>query len=290
MKHLKFILLALSALIISACAGKHPNPHDPYEGFNRPTHSFNTAFDKAISRPVAKGYTIVIPKKVRRGFGHAFSNLGDTRTAVIDLTQGRLSAAIESIHRFVFNSTFGVLGFIDLTETFKLPEKHSNDFGTTLAKMGWANSNYLVIPFMGPSTSRDAVGVVGDVLATPYNYALNTWQAIGLTGTSLVHLRSELLDIDSVSKSAALDPYVFQREAYLQFRNQRLKDRGVKYIRSAHENEALLEDDDDNISIAELARQRNDGDYNLSEDLNAGSSMNDDGELSLSELARQRNQ
>ena len=132
--------------------------------------------------------------------------------------------------------------------------------GTTFAKMGWANSNYFVIPFVGPSTSRDTAGVVADIFANPATYAFNDWQAVGLYTVGLVNLRSELLDVDSVTKSAALDPYVFQREAYLQYRNQLLKNRGVKHIRSSHENEDNYDDygdDDAGLSIADLARQRN---------------------------------
>ncbi len=250
-------IIALAA-VTAACAGTPPNPYDPYEGFNRPAHSFNTALDNAITKPVAEGYVKVVPKTVRKGVGNALNNLGDTRNVVVNLTQGELTAAVESLHRFVFNSTFGLFGLIDLTELFNLPEKRTNDMGTTYAKMGWANSNYLVVPFMGPSTSRDTVGVISDVFATPYTYAFNEWVDLGVLVMGVVNVRSELLDVGSVTKSAALDPYVFQREAYLQYRNQQLKNRGVKYIRSSFDREEdLYDDDEEGLSIADLARQRN---------------------------------
>lgn len=261
MKYFRLLGTFLIAGIITACAGNPPNPYDPYEGYNRPTYAFNTAFDNAISKPVAKSYVKVIPKTVRTGVANSLGNLGDTHNTVVHVTQGEFLSALESVHRFVFNSTFGLLGFIDLTEIFNLPPKKQNDMGTTYAKMGWANSNYFVIPFVGPSTSRDTVGVVSDIFANPATYAFNDWQALGLYTVGLVNLRSELLDVDSVTKSAALDPYVFQREAYLQYRNQLLKNRGVKHIRSAHEREDSYddydEDDDAGMSIADLARQRN---------------------------------
>ncbi len=273
--HLVKPLVATATLLfIAACAGQ--NPHDPYEGYNRKVHAFNTAFDEAISRPVAKGYTIVVPQPVRRSFGHAFSNLDDTKVAVIDVTQGRFEKAAESLHRFVFNSTFGLLGFIDLTNAFNLPKKHTNDFGTTLAKYGWKKSNYFVIPFIGPSTPRDGIGVIGDIFARPYIYAMNKYASAGLTAASLVHLRSELLDVDSVSKKAALDAYVFQREAYLQYRNNLLQERGVKLTSKVDPADL---DDEDELSIAEMARRRHQIDGDEEEE-----------ELSLSELARQRNQ
>lgn len=260
MKYFRLPSILLLAGAITACAGNPPNPYDPYEGYNRSVHTFNTAFDRAISKPVAKGYVKVVPQTVRTGVSNALSNLGDTQNAVVNATQGEFLAALESIHRFVFNSTFGVLGLIDLTETFNLPEKRRNDMGTTYAKMGWANSNYLVIPVIGPSTSRDTVGLASDVLVNPTTYIFNNWQAIGFYTTGFVSIRSELLDIDSVTKSAALDPYVFQREAFLQYRNQQLRNRGVQHIRSAHEREESFNDNDDEdsgLSIAELARQRN---------------------------------
>lgn len=262
MKYLKYLGLFVAASFLGACAGNPPNPYDPYEGFNRPTYRFNTAFDKAITKPVAQGYVKVVPKPVRQGVGNALNNLGDTRNMVVNLTQGEVTPALESLHRFVFNSTFGLLGLVDVTELFNLPPKRVNDMGTTYAKMGWANSNYLVVPFMGPSTSRDTVGVISDAFATPYTYAFNEWVDLGVLVMGVVNLRSELLDVGAVTQSAALDPYVFQREAYIQYRNQQLKDRGVKYVKSAHEREMLLDDDnydeeDDSLSIADLARQRN---------------------------------
>lgn len=260
MKYLRILSLLTLSVVIAACAGNPPNPYDPYEGYNRPTYAFNTAFDDAISKPVAKGYVKVVPKTVRTGVANSLKNLGDTHNAVVNVTQGEFTAALESVQRFVFNSTFGLLGLVDVTELFNLPPKRVNDMGTTFAKMGWANSNYFVIPFVGPSTSRDTAGVVADIFANPATYAFNDWQAVGLYTVGLVNLRSELLDVDSVTKSAALDPYVFQREAYLQYRNQLLKNRGVKHIRSSHENEDNYDDygdDDAGLSIADLARQRN---------------------------------
>lgn len=261
MKYFRPLSILMITGIITACAGKNPNPYDPYEGYNRPTYEFNTAFDKAISKPVAEGYVAVVPQTARTGIANSLRNLGDTHNTVVHLTQGEFLSALESVHRFVFNSTFGLLGFIDLTDTFHLPPKNNNDMGVTFAKMGWANSNYFVIPFVGPSTSRDTVGTVTDIFVNPATYAFTDWQAVGLYTIGLVNLRSELLDVDSVSKSAALDPYVFQREAYLQYRNQYLKNHGVKHIRSAQEKESLFDDEyddeDSGMSIADLARQRN---------------------------------
>lgn len=260
MKYLRILSFLSLSVVIAACAGNPPNPYDPYAGYNKPVHSMNTAFDNAIAKPVAKSYVKIFPQVARDGVGNALSNLADTRYAAVNLTQGEFTAALESVQRFVFNSTFGLLGLVDVTELFNLPPKRVNDMGTTFAKMGWANSNYFVIPLAGPSTSRDTVGLVADVFASPYAYAFNDWVDLGVLITGAVNLRSELLEVDKVTKTAALDPYVFQREAYLQFRNQQLTNRGVKYIRSAHdkENAYNYEDDDDSgLSIAELARQRN---------------------------------
>ncbi len=276
------ILLSLTG-IIAACAGK--NPHDPYESYNRKMYAFNTAFDKAITKPVAEGYTKVVPEPIRKSVGHAFSNLGDTRTAVIDVTQGQFGKAVESVHRFVFNSTFGLLGFVDLTEPFNLPKKHTNDFGTTLAKYGWEKSNYFVIPFMGPSTPRDGVGVIGDIAATPHVYMANKYVNAGLTTAGLVQLRSELLDVDSVTKKAALDEYVFQREAYMQYRDNLLRERGA--IKS-NQNRAIDELEDEELSIAELARRRNQAEAGVPAPV-TDTDLDED-ELSLSDFARMRNQ
>lgn len=269
-----FIFLCL---FLSACAGKPHNPNDPYEGYNRKMHAFNTAFDKAISKPVAKGYTTVVPPTVRQGFGNAFRNLGDARVAVVDVTQGQFLGALESVHRFVFNSTFGLLGFIDLTKPFNLPEKHTNDIGTTLAKMGWRNSNYFVIPFIGPSTPRDTWGAVGDIAASPHYYVLNHYQSIGLTAASFIQLRSELLDVDAITKQAALDPYTFQREAYMQYRANVLRERGVEVSSSS------FVEDDEELSISELARQRHQGEASIN------TNTSDEETLSLKELAHKRN-
>jgi len=233
-------MLLLAALLISACAGTprqaavsgpegadvvagqaaSPPPerviNDPWEGWNRKVHRFNNAVDRAVVRPVARGYTRVVPRPLRTGVGNVFSNLGQPFSAVNALLQGKPKRAGQSLARFAINLTLGVGGLLDPASDANLPRGHE-DFGQTLAIWGWKRSRYLELPFFGPRTVRDSFGLGGDIAASPLRLIDDKPVRYGLVGLSLVDTRARLLSVDSL-REGAVDDYALVRDAWLQRR------------------------------------------------------------------------
>ncbi|WP_077927094.1 MlaA family lipoprotein [Wohlfahrtiimonas populi] len=246
---IKLSSLILGVLLLAGCAGN--NPADPYEKYNRKVYAFNTTLDEVLLKPVATGYRAVTPNLVRDGIGNAIDNLTEPRNMVNNLLQGRITAFLESTHRFVFNSTFGLGGLVDLTSTFKLPEYKASDFGMTLAYYGWEESSYFLLPFLPPRTFRDQVGLGVDVFITdPRVYVMDVKGEVIVAVVDNVNARSNLLEADKLSKKISLDNYVFQRESVLQHRNNQLRKSGIDVPDQSYNDE-----DDDEFSISDIARQ-----------------------------------
>ena len=245
---IKLSSLILGVLLLAGCAGN--NPADPYEKYNRKVYAFNTTLDEVLLKPVATGYRAVTPNIVRDGIGNAIDNLTEPRNMVNNLLQGRITAFLESTHRFVFNSTFGLGGLVDLTSTFKLPEYKASDFGMTLAYYGWEESSYFLLPFLPPRTFRDQVGLGVDVFITdPRVYVMDVKGEVVMAVIDNVNARSNLLEADKLSKRISLDNYVFQRESVLQHRNNQLKTAGIDIPDQSYN------DDENEFSISDIARQ-----------------------------------
>ncbi len=246
---IKLSSLILGVLLLAGCAGN--NPADPYEKYNRKVYAFNTTLDEVLLKPVATGYRAVTPNIVRDGVSNAIDNLTEPRNMVNNLLQGRITAFLESTHRFVFNSTFGLGGLVDLTSTFKLPEYKASDFGMTLAYYGWEESSYFLLPFLPPRTFRDQVGLGVDVFITdPRVYVMDVKGEVVVAIVDNVNARSNYLEADKLSKKISLDNYVFQRESVLQHRNNQLKKSGIDVPDQSYNDE-----DDDEFSISDIARQ-----------------------------------
>ncbi|OGV28224.1 MAG: ABC transporter [Legionellales bacterium RIFCSPHIGHO2_12_FULL_37_14] len=192
---------------------------DPYQSINRKVHNFNMAFDATFLKPPARLYTTVIPARVRAGINNIFTNIHMLPTMANDILQAEPMDTARDFWRFAINSTLGIGGIFDVAANpkgFNFPP-HSNDLGLTFAKWGNKTSPYFVIPFLGPSTYRDGMGMIFDyTLFTPYPYMayMVLYPAIGVR---YVDLRSQLLDQETLMRQA-LDPYIFIRDAYLQHR------------------------------------------------------------------------
>jgi len=214
-------------LALGGCASVPPNagsnPVDPYERFNRHMFAFNDGFDRAIAKPVAKGYTAVVPHPVRSCVGNFFANLFEIRNGVNSALQGQPRAVATTTGRFVVNTTAGVLGCFDVAKYLGW-ERNRQDFGLTLGKWGLTPGPYLVLPFLGPETFRDALGEIPDSFTDPVTYISPTKDWAIVYAVRFVDKRSQLLDATSLVDDAALDPYQFVRDAYLQQRRSRVYD------------------------------------------------------------------
>ncbi len=214
----------LSLMLLGGCASTH-NPRDPFEPVNRVIYHFNDGLDKAILKPAATVYKGVLPQFVRTGVTNFYNNLYDILTALNNLLQGKIADAASDVGRIALNTTVGVLGLFDVATEVGL-QKHKEDFGQTLGRWGIGDGPYLQIPFFGPSSFRDAVGTFGDFKVDPIRWIWRNHIATrnSLWGLYFVNLRANLLDSTKILDEAALDPYQFQRDAYLQRRRNLVYD------------------------------------------------------------------
>ena len=217
-------IVALAGLGLSGCATTN-NPRDPIEGFNRGVFAFNDTVDKYALKPVATVYKNVLPSFVQTGVHNFFGNLTDAWSAANNLLQGKGEAGMQDVTRFAINSTFGIVGLIDIAGPAGLP-KHNEDLGQTLGHWGVPSGPYLVLPLLGPSTLRDTAALPGDWYGdiwthkTPVNV-----RNIG-TGIKAIDARASLLDASDLVEGAALDRYEFIRDGFLQRRESQVRDGG----------------------------------------------------------------
>jgi phospholipid-binding lipoprotein MlaA len=213
---------AVSLLLLGGCASTG-NPRDPLEPINRGIYKFNDGVDSLLVKPGAEFYRFVVPEFMRTGVSNFFSNVNDVIVALNSLLQGKLTQAGSDVARLIVNSTVGVLGLFDVATEIGL-EKHNEDFGQTLGYWGIGDGPYLVLPLLGPSSARDAVGWVGDFYAWPITYLEPQRDRQALIAFRFVTARADLLEASRILETAALDPYEFVRDAYLQRRRNLVHD------------------------------------------------------------------
>ena len=228
--------LLLSRLIISitltGCASTAttvPDQNDPFAGWNRGTQTFNDNLDKAILKPMAKGYQWITPDFVSEGVTNFFSNINDIGVTINGLLQFKLTQSGMDAGRFLINTTAGVAGFIDVAKMIDLP-KHKEDFGQTLGYWGVPSGSYLVLPFFGSSSPRDAVGLVGDALFNPLTYvsifggAAATAATAGSRVLDVTDKRANLMTTEKIVDEGAVDRYDFIKNSYEQNRDYLIHD------------------------------------------------------------------
>lgn len=218
----KLLVLAAAGLI-GGCATTSDGPNDPLEGFNRAMFSLNEGIDRVVVRPVAVGYSKVTPQPVQTGVINFFSNIEDVFIGFNNLIQGKPAEALSDGMRFLFNTTIGLLGVVDVASGFGF-EKHDEDFGQSFGLWGVGEGPYLVLPFFGPRTTRDAGGFVLDAYADPVGNVDHVATRNILLVTRAVSDRAELLPADRIIEEAALDKYSYIRDAYLQRRRNLVHD------------------------------------------------------------------
>lgn len=210
------------AALLAGCATQANR--DPLEGLNRGIYKFNDVADKAVVKPVAGAYKAALPSPVRTGVNNFFDNLTTLTTMINNLLQFKFSRAMDDAGRFVINTTFGVAGLIDVASKDGVP-KHNEDFGQTLGHWGVGSGPYLVLPFVGPSTVRDTAGFAVDTTFFDPIYQLNDIRTRNqLYIVKLIDTRAQYLPASDLLDEAALDPYAFMRDAYLQRRESQVQD------------------------------------------------------------------
>ena len=221
---MRSILVLLAALALGGCAtAGGGDPRDPWEGLNRKTFAFNDALDKAVMKPIARGYRAVTPDFVQEGVNNFYANIEDVATCLNNFLQGKPKEAMSDAMRVVMNTTLGVFGLWDVATPFGL-EKHDEDFGQTLGWWGVGPGPYFVIPLLGPSTARDAPARAVDP-SWYYSSAIDSNAAYwSWWGVDKVRTRTNLLRAESVLEQAALDRYTFIRDAWLQRRRNKVFD------------------------------------------------------------------
>ena len=201
---------------------------DPWEKYNRRVHGFNQAIDRAFAKPLARAYVTVMPRPIRMGIGNVLDNLGQPVTFVNNVLQGDPRGAANTLGRFLLNTTIGVAGIFDVASKAKMPER-SEDFGQTLAIWGWKQSRYVELPFLGPRTVRDVLGLGGDFKLWPVGYIEHDRTRISVEVLQLVDTRAQLLSIDGIGEDA-VDEYTLFRDVWLQRRNYQINHMGRRPV------------------------------------------------------------
>ncbi len=220
------VALISMPLLLQGCASVatyDDDPRDPLEGLNRAIYQFNDGLDTVLLKPLARGYKAIVPAPVNKGVTNFFNNIDDITSAVNNLLQFKLTRAASDVGRVLVNSTVGLLGVMDVASNMNLP-KYGEDFGQTLGTWGFGPGPYIVLPVLGPSTGRDTIGLVADWFTDPVNYIEDDQVRWSLKGLDIVDTRADLLEASRVLEEAALDPYAFLRNAYLQRRRNDVYD------------------------------------------------------------------
>lgn len=240
-------LLTLVVLLGTGCVSVpgEPDPNDPWEPFNRSMYDFNDGIDKNIVAPVADAY-LKLPDGGRRAVHNFFANLGYPTTIINQFLQGKFERGLEDTMRFIFNTTFGLLGFIDIAGPTGLA-RHEEDFGQTFAVWGVPQGNFLTLPVLGPQTVRSATARPLDFITKPSFWIETPGEFWALVGLDVVDTRARLAPAIRLRDETAFDPYVFTREAYLQQRLNLIYD-GNPPVQDLEnfdllEEEQLLEED-----------------------------------------------
>jgi phospholipid-binding lipoprotein MlaA len=224
-KHL--IVIGLLAIVTGCATTQAPDSTagnvDSIEPANRVFFDVNETLDKHLMKPVAEAYVEMTPRVVRTSVTNFFDNLKYLNVILNDFLQGKFTQGVNDSLRFIFNSTLGIGGLLDVATTDFRLEKNEEDFGQTLATWGVDEGSYLYIPLMGPNTVRDVTDQVPSTLLNPFFYVTSA-VLFPISALDVVNKRANLLEASDLRDEAAIDPYAFTREAFLQKRDDLIFD------------------------------------------------------------------
>jgi len=205
---------------------------DPFKDLNLKTHNLNQALDESIATPIAKVYRKVTPDFLEVGVTNFTDNIEDINIALNNLLQAKIKDGLSDILRFTINSTLGLAGFFDIASSMGF-QKHSEDFGQTLAVWGVSDGPYIVLPILGPSSLRDTLARIPEAFMTPLLLIDHDRTGYELTAIDLLDKRARYLGLESIVVG---DEYLFYRDAYFQSREFDI-------------NDGLIEDDFDDFDF-----------------------------------------
>ena len=205
---------------------------DPFKELNEKTHNLNQGLDESIATPIAKVYKKVTPDFVEVGVTNFTDNIEDINIALNNLLQAKIKDGLSDILRFTINSTIGLFGFFDVASSMGF-QKHSEDFGQTLAVWGVSDGPYIVLPILGPSSLRDTLARIPEAFMTPLLLIDHDRTGYELTAIDLLDKRARYLGLESIVVG---DEYLFYRDAYFQSREFDI-------------NDGLIEDDFDDFDF-----------------------------------------
>ena len=224
MKMFKFIKIVLPIfLVISLIVSSAKAAEECFEGVSRSIFKFNMSFDKAILKPIAEGYN-KLPEPVKNGTSNFTSNMATLLSIPNSLLQGNINQVGHSTGSFLVNSTVGILGFADVATNMGIA-KTEEDTGQTLGTYGIPSGAYVVLPFLGPSSVRDSLGRVVDIMGDPFNNIVPD-RGAKLAGNALkiVDTRARMISAEQAFEALAFDRYIGMRSAYFAIRESQIND------------------------------------------------------------------
>ena len=221
---IRIILVMLFLGALSGCATTQTTngAADPLQPMNRVGYSINDTLDEALLKPIAETYEEYTPQLVRTGITNFFDNLNYLNVILNSFLQGKFDQGLSDATRFIFNSTIGLAGLVDVGTVIGLPA-HDEDLGQTLAVWGFGQGSYVYLPVAGPNTASTLPDMVVRTYLNPLTY-VTAAILFPLTAINIINMRANLLEATNIRDEAAVDPYIFTREAYLQRRTYLIYD------------------------------------------------------------------
>ncbi len=249
----RLALLLVGIVSLTACSGNGPK-QDPWESVNRFFFAFNDVLDRTVGGPLSELYVLILPAPVRQGLHNAFDNVGYLNVIVNDFLQGKVDQGFQDCGRMLVNSTLGLAGILDVATPMGL-ERHEEDFGQTLALWGVQQGPYLVLPFLGPSTTRDIWSVPVAIGTNPLFYFNFGTAVLVVGGFKAIDGRAEAEPQLRQVRESALDPYVFIREGFLARREFLVHDGELPPSQDDDLYEDFLDFEPDELDVAPSAEE-----------------------------------
>lgn len=218
------LLLAFAIIVgIASPLAAQSNADDPLETFNRGSFQVNMFLDSLLLEPIARTYRLVTPGFVRTGVSNFIFNLKTPVTVANDLLQGEPTRATESVGRFMFNTILGFGGLVDVGGMLGMPDRHTEDFGQTLAVYGVGSGPYIMVPLLGPSNPRDLAGIVVDFVFDPLTFVVPTDVGLARRGADVLSFREANIETIDELERTSIDFYAATRTLSRQLRESQIR-------------------------------------------------------------------